>query len=147
MFKQNAFKCHIIKTKVPENSRTTVYKCGDLIDLCRGPHVRNTGQVKSIKTIANSSTLWLGKQGNHSLQRVYGVSFQDKKIMKVWEENRRKAKERDHRVIGEKQKLVSGAALFFFFFLGFSHLASSGSPRTNKKFPYAGELNAFNVQI
>ena len=107
MFKYNPFKSEIIRTKVPDNTRTTVYRCGDLIDLCRGPHVRHTGQVKSMKCINHSATQWLAKEGNDQLQRMYGVSFPDKAMMKVWEENRQKAKERDHRLIGEKQKLVS----------------------------------------
>jgi len=107
MFKYNPFKTEIIRTKVPDNTRTTVYKCGDLIDLCRGPHVRHTGQVKAMKCINHSATQWLAKEGNDQLQRLYGVSFPDKSMMKVWEENRQKARERDHRIIGEKQKLVS----------------------------------------
>ncbi|GMH54615.1 hypothetical protein TrRE_jg125, partial [Triparma retinervis] len=105
MFKYNPFKSEIIRTKVPDGTRTTVYRCGDLIDLCRGPHVRHTGQVKSMKCINHSATQWLAKEGNDQLQRMYGVSFPDKAMMKVWEENREKARERDHRIIGEKQKL------------------------------------------
>ncbi|GMI05944.1 hypothetical protein TrLO_g5627 [Triparma laevis f. longispina] len=105
MFKYNPFKIEILRTKVANNTRTTVYRCGDLIDLCRGPHVRHTGMVKSFSCTNHSATQWLAKDGNDQLQRVYGVSFPDKKMMTIWKENREKAKARDHRVIGVKQGL------------------------------------------
>ena len=101
----NPFKSKIISSKVPDGSRTTVYRCGDLIDLCRGPHLPHTGRVKAFGLTSNSATQWLGKAGNDQLQRVYGISFPDKKMLKTWEENMAKAKERDHRVIGAKQDL------------------------------------------
>lgn len=55
------------------------YRCGPLIDLCRGPHVRNTGLVKAISLVKNSSTYWEGKADKESLQRIYGISFPDNK--------------------------------------------------------------------
>ena len=83
MFKYNPFKTEILRTKVTDGTRTTVYRCGDLIDLCRGPHVRHTGMVKSFACTNHSATQWLAKDGNDQLQRVYGVSFPDKNMMKV----------------------------------------------------------------
>lgn len=47
MFKHNPYKVHIIKDKIPDGTSTTVYRCGPLIDLCRGPHVPHTGRVKA----------------------------------------------------------------------------------------------------
>eukprot|EP00591_Stephanopyxis_turris_P010322 CAMPEP_0195518760 /NCGR_PEP_ID=MMETSP0794_2-20130614/13612_1 /TAXON_ID=515487 /ORGANISM="Stephanopyxis turris, Strain CCMP 815" /LENGTH=815 /DNA_ID=CAMNT_0040647781 /DNA_START=100 /DNA_END=2547 /DNA_ORIENTATION=+ len=105
LFAGNPFKEQIISTKVPDNTRTTVYKCGDLIDLCRGPHVPHTGKVKAFAAIRHSATNWLGDTENDSLQRMYGVSFPDKKQLKAWQENQAKAKERDHRRIGIAQNL------------------------------------------
>jgi len=105
LFKYNPFKVEIISSKVPDGSRTTVYKCGDLIDLCRGPHLPHTGKVKAFACTSHSATQWLAKDGNDSLQRMYGVSFPDKKMLKVWQENMEKAKARDHRVLGVKQNL------------------------------------------
>jgi len=105
LFAYNPFKSAIISTKVPDGTRTTVYRCGDLIDLCRGPHLPHTGRVKAFGLTSNSATQWLGKAGNDQLQRVYGISFPDKKMLKVWQENQAKAKERDHRIIGQKQNL------------------------------------------
>ena len=106
LFKGNPFKEQIIQTKIPEEGRTTVYRCGDLIDLCRGPHVSHTGKVKAFAATRHSSSQWLGDTDNDSLQRMYGISFPDKKQLKVWEENQKKAKERDHRRIGVQQQLI-----------------------------------------
>lgn len=106
LFAGNPFKEQIIKTKIPDGSRTTVYKCGDLIDLCRGPHLPHTGRVKAFAATRHSATNWLGDTDNDSLQRMYGISFPDKKMLKVWQENQEKAKERDHRRIAQKQQLI-----------------------------------------
>lgn len=106
MFAGNPFKEQIISTKVPDGSRTTVYRCGDLVDLCRGPHVANTGRIKAFAATRHSATNWLGDTENDSLQRMYGISFPDKKLLKAWKENQEKAKERDHRRIAMKQNLV-----------------------------------------
>lgn len=91
LFADNPFKQEILTTKVQDGTRTTVYKCGDLIDLCRGPHVAHTGKVKAFATTRHSATNWLGDTDNDSLQRMYGISFPDKKQLKVWEENMEKA--------------------------------------------------------
>ena len=105
MFKYNPFKYQLIATKVPDGSSTTVYRCGDLIDLCRGPHVTHTGKVASFKVCRASATNWLGKVENDTLQRVYGISFPDKKLLKEWEEIQKKAEERNHRNVGPQQEL------------------------------------------
>jgi threonyl-tRNA synthetase len=87
LFADNPFKQEILTTKVADGTRTTVYKCGDLIDLCRGPHVSNTGKIKAFATTRHSATNWKGDTDNDSLQRMYGISFPDKKQLKVWKEN------------------------------------------------------------
>uniref|UniRef100_A0A8C0ENW3 threonine--tRNA ligase n=1 Tax=Bubo bubo TaxID=30461 RepID=A0A8C0ENW3_BUBBB len=107
MFKYNKFKCRILNEKV-NTPTTTVYRCGPLIDLCRGPHVRHTGKIKTIKIHKNSSTYWEGKADMESLQRIYGISFPDGKMLKEWEKFQEEAKSRDHRKIGRDQ------GLFFF---------------------------------
>ncbi|XP_054858826.1 threonine--tRNA ligase 2, cytoplasmic [Eublepharis macularius] len=104
MFKYNQFKCRILNEKV-DTPTTTVYRCGPLIDLCRGPHVRHTGKIKSLKIIKNSSTYWEGKASMETLQRIYGISFPDNKMMKEWEKFQEEAKNRDHRKIGKEQEL------------------------------------------
>eukprot|EP00535_Pseudo-nitzschia_heimii_P013128 CAMPEP_0197197968 /NCGR_PEP_ID=MMETSP1423-20130617/33131_1 /TAXON_ID=476441 /ORGANISM="Pseudo-nitzschia heimii, Strain UNC1101" /LENGTH=763 /DNA_ID=CAMNT_0042651797 /DNA_START=175 /DNA_END=2466 /DNA_ORIENTATION=+ len=106
LFKDNPFKVKILSTKVADGSRTTVYRNGDLIDLCRGPHVSHTGKVKAFAAAKHSAAYWLGDAENDSLQRLYGISFPDKKQLKVWQEMMEKAKERDHRRIANKQELI-----------------------------------------
>ena len=90
LFAGNPFKQAIITTKVPDESRTTVYRCGDLVDLCQGPHVAHTGKIKAFAATRHSATNWLGDTDNDSLQRMYGISFPDKKMLKVWKENQEK---------------------------------------------------------
>ncbi|XP_028632544.1 threonine--tRNA ligase 2, cytoplasmic [Grammomys surdaster] len=104
MFKYNKFKCRILKEKV-DTATTTVYRCGPLIDLCKGPHVRHTGKIKAIKIFKNSSTYWEGNPEMETLQRIYGISFPDSKMMKDWEKFQEEAKNRDHRKIGKEQEL------------------------------------------
>ncbi|XP_049785743.1 threonine--tRNA ligase 1, cytoplasmic isoform X1 [Schistocerca cancellata] len=114
MFEYNPFKVRILKEKV-QTPTTTVYRCGPLIDLCRGPHVRHTGKVKAFKVTKNSATYWEGNCEAESLQRVYGISFPDSKQLKEWEKLQEEAAKRDHRKIGREQEL-------FFF-----HELSAGS--------------------
>ncbi|MBN3314124.1 SYTC2 ligase, partial [Atractosteus spatula] len=104
MFKYNKFKCRILNEKV-NTPTTTVYRCGPLIDLCRGPHVRHTGKIKALKIYKNSSTYWEGRADMETLQRIYGISFPDSKMMKEWERFQEEAKSRDHRKIGKDQEL------------------------------------------
>ncbi|KAJ8263018.1 hypothetical protein COCON_G00154750 [Conger conger] len=104
MFKYNKFKCRILNEKV-KTPTTTVYRCGPLIDLCRGPHVRHTGKIKALKVHKNSSTYWEGKADMESLQRIYGISFPDPKMLKEWEKFQEEAKNRDHRKLGREQDL------------------------------------------
>uniref|UniRef100_A0A8C7ZWI1 threonine--tRNA ligase n=1 Tax=Oryzias sinensis TaxID=183150 RepID=A0A8C7ZWI1_9TELE len=104
MFKYNKFKCRILNEKV-STPTTTVYRCGPLIDLCRGPHVRHTGKIKAMKIYKNSSTYWEGRSDMETLQRIYGISFPDSKMLKEWERFQEEAKTRDHRKIGKDQEL------------------------------------------
>merc|ERR1711936_459982 len=104
MFKYNEFKLRILNEKVKTDS-TTVYRCGPLIDLCRGPHVRHTGKVKAFSVTKNSATYWEGNAEAESLQRIYGISFPDSKQMKEWKHFQEEAAKRDHRKIGVQQDL------------------------------------------
>jgi len=115
LFADNPFKVSIISTKIPDGGSTTAYRCGPLIDLCMGPHVPDTGRIKAFEILNHSAAYWLGQQTNDTLQRVYGVSFPDKKLMKQHLERLEEAKKRDHRVLADKYDL-------FFF-----HTLSPGS--------------------
>ncbi|XP_020600862.1 threonine--tRNA ligase, cytoplasmic-like [Orbicella faveolata] len=104
MFKYNEFKCRIIREKV-KTPTTTVYKCGPLIDLCRGPHVRHTGKIKAMQVTKNSATYWEGNCEAESLQRLYGISFPNDKQMKEWKKFQEEAAKRDHRKLGRDHEL------------------------------------------
>ncbi|CAH3193095.1 unnamed protein product [Porites evermanni] len=112
MFKYNEFKCRIIRQKINTPS-TTVYRCGPLIDLCRGPHVRHTGKIKAMQVTKNSATYWEGNCEAESLQRLYGISFPNEKqvnylnlqAMKEWKKFQEEAAKRDHRKLGRDHEL------------------------------------------
>ncbi|KAL6839149.1 hypothetical protein ACP4OV_031040 [Aristida adscensionis] len=114
MFAENKFKVEIIN-ELPEDKTITVYRCGPLVDLCRGPHIPNTSFVKAFSCLKASSSYWRGKADRESLQRVYGISFPDSKRLKEYKHYLEEAKKRDHRVLGQTQEL-------FFF-----HQLSPGS--------------------
>jgi len=105
MFAYNKYKVHFIKTKVPDGTTTTVYRCGPLIDLCLGPHIPHTGKIKSMAILKNSSCYFLGDKDNDTLQRVYGISFPDPKQMTEYKHFLEEAAKRDHRRIGKDQEL------------------------------------------
>lgn len=105
MFSYNKYKQHIIRDKIPDGTSTTVYRNGPLIDLCRGPHVPNTGRIETFAIMKNSASYFLGNKDNDSLQRIYGVSFPDKKQMAEHKKFLEEAAKRDHRKIGRDQEL------------------------------------------
>lgn len=104
MFKTNPYKQHVINEKVTTPT-TTVYRNGPLIDLCRGPHVPNTGKIETFAIMKNSASYFLGDPKRDSLQRIYGVSFPDKKQMAEHKKFLEEAAKRDHRKIGRDQEL------------------------------------------
>ena len=67
LFGGNPFKVSLIRSKIPDGGRVTAYRCGNLVDLCTGPHIPSTKIIKAFKVIKNSSAYWLGKAGNDSL--------------------------------------------------------------------------------
>ncbi|KAL3916740.1 MAG: hypothetical protein SGPRY_006691 [Prymnesium sp.] len=106
LFKDNPFKQAIISSKLPDGAMTTVYRSGKFVDLCRGPHLPNTSRVKAFAVTKTSGSQWLGKQGNDELQRVYGITFPDKKELAEWKALQEEAAKRDHRKIGVDQQLL-----------------------------------------
>ncbi|KAI0037080.1 tars protein [Vararia minispora EC-137] len=105
MFGYNQYKRYLIETKVPDGESTTVYRCGPMIDLCVGPHIPNTGKIKAFMVTKNSSSYFLGDAKNDTLQRIYGISFPDKKQMTEYKAFLEEAAKRDHRKIGREQEL------------------------------------------
>ncbi|KAG6413941.1 hypothetical protein SASPL_126656 [Salvia splendens] len=104
MFSDNPFKVEIIKD-LPEDKTITVYRCGPLVDLCRGPHIPNTAFVKAFSCLKASSAYWRGNKDRESLQRVYGISFPDQKRLKEYKAMLEEAKKYDHRELTKKQEL------------------------------------------
>lgn len=105
MFAYNKYKQHIIKDKIKDGELTTVYRNGPLIDLCRGPHVPHTGKIEAFAIMKNSASYFLGNKDNDSLQRIYGISFPDKKQLAEHKKFLEEAAKRDHRKIGREQEL------------------------------------------
>lgn len=105
MFGYSKYKMHYIEKFVPDGTSSTVYRNGDLVDLCQGPHIQNTRKIEAFKIMKNSSAYFLGDQANDSLQRIHGVAFPSKQQLKDWEHFLEEAKKRDHQLIGKQQKL------------------------------------------
>ncbi|XP_022934655.1 threonine--tRNA ligase, mitochondrial 1-like isoform X3 [Cucurbita moschata] len=104
IFSDNKFKVEIIND-LPEDKTITVYRCGPLVDLCRGPHIPNTSFVKAFACLKASSAYWRGSKDRESLQRVYGISYPDKNRLKEYINMLEEAKKYDHRLLGTKQEL------------------------------------------
>eukprot|EP00375_Theileria_parva_P003792 XP_766478.1 threonyl-tRNA synthetase [Theileria parva strain Muguga] len=107
LMKYNPFKVQLIKNKVPDGENTVCYRCGDFVDLCRGPHIPTTSMVRanSFDVTKISSSYWLSNAKSDTLQRVYGISFPEKEQLKMYKHRIEEAKQRDHRTIGTDLKL------------------------------------------
>ncbi len=101
MFKDDPYKEDLI-SRMDENETTiTCYSQGDFTDLCRGPHVDNTKELKNFKLLKVSGAYWKGDAKNKMLQRIYGVVFDNPEDLEVYLKELEEAKERDHRKIGK----------------------------------------------
>ena len=107
LFKDNPYKLDMVKELAEQGEKLTAYKQGDFIDLCRGPHIDNTGMIKAIKLTKVAGAYWKGDAKKKQLQRIYGISFPDKKQMEEYTKMLAEAEKRDHIVIGEKLGLFS----------------------------------------
>jgi len=86
---------------------TSIYKEGDFVDLCSGPHLPSTGFVKHFKLLTISGAYWKGNENNPMLQRIYGVSFPKKSQLDEFLFKLEEAKKRDHRRLGRELDLFS----------------------------------------
>ncbi|MBN1561463.1 threonine--tRNA ligase [candidate division KSB1 bacterium] len=84
-----------------------IYREGDFIDLCRGPHLPSTGYVKHFKLLTIAGAYWLGDEKNPMLQRLYGISFPKKSQLDEFVNRLEEAKKRDHRRLGRELDLFS----------------------------------------
>ncbi|XP_025941562.1 threonine--tRNA ligase, mitochondrial [Apteryx rowi] len=114
LFKHNRFVLSRIEEEATAET-ATVYRCGTLVDLCRGPHIPHTGLIRALRLLTSSAAFWRGDPARESLQRIAGVAFPSAELLAEWEQAQEAAVSRDHRRIGRDQEL-------FFF-----HKLSPGS--------------------
>jgi threonyl-tRNA synthetase len=94
------YKVEIIK-EIPQDQIISLYKQGDFIDLCRGPHVPSTSKLKAFKLMKIAGAYWRGDSNNEMLQRIYGTAWNTKADLKLYLERLAEAEKRDHRKIGK----------------------------------------------
>ena len=83
----------------------TIYRQGEYVDLCRGPHVPSTGRIQIFHLLNVAGAYWRGNSDNAMMQRIYGTAWFDKKDLKNYLQMREEAKERDHRKLGKELDL------------------------------------------
>ncbi|MBN44908.1 MULTISPECIES: threonine--tRNA ligase [unclassified Methylophaga] len=98
------YKAQIIED-IPKDEVLSVYRQGEFMDLCRGPHVPNTGKLKAFKLMKLAGAYWRGKSENEMLQRIYGTAWSDKKDLKAYLHRLEEAEKRDHRKLAKSLDL------------------------------------------
>ena len=90
-----------------EGNKVCIYKQGNFVDLCKGPHLKFSSEVKAFKLLSTAGAYWRGKSENKMLQRIYGTAFENKKDLERYIKNLEEAKKRDHRRLGKELDLFS----------------------------------------
>ena len=98
------YKAQIIES-IPADEELSLYRQGEFIDLCRGPHVPSTGKLGAFKLTRLAGAYWRGDSRNEMLQRIYGTAWPDRKALKQHLQRLEEAEKRDHRKLGRKQDL------------------------------------------
>ncbi|WBA80358.1 threonine--tRNA ligase [Endozoicomonas sp. GU-1] len=98
------YKVEIIND-LPASEEISVYRQGEWMDLCRGPHVPSTGKLKAFKLMRVAGAYWRGDANNEMLTRVYGTAWEDKKALKAYLHRLEEAEKRDHRKLAKKLDL------------------------------------------
>ena len=113
LFKNQEFKQELINTadstEGVDDNHVSVYSNKDFIDLCRGPHLPNTGYIKHFKLTRIGGAYWRGDENNPQLQRIYGTSWFTKDDLQQYLSRRVEAEKRDHRKIGKELELFTSA--------------------------------------
>ncbi|MDA8364287.1 MAG: threonine--tRNA ligase [Gammaproteobacteria bacterium] len=94
------YKAEIIES-IPEGEEISLYRQGEFIDLCRGPHVPSTGKLGAFRLMKVAGAYWRGDSRNEMLQRIYGTAWGDKKALDAYLHRLEEAEKRDHRKIGK----------------------------------------------
>jgi len=98
------YKAEIIES-IPADQTLSLYRQGDFIDLCRGPHVPSTGKIPSVKVMKVAGAYWRGNSKNAMLQRIYGTAWANKKDLQAYLTMLEEAEKRDHRKLGRQLDL------------------------------------------
>ncbi|EDM83647.1 MULTISPECIES: threonine--tRNA ligase [unclassified Limnobacter] len=98
------YKAEIIAS-IPSNENISLYREGKFIDLCRGPHVPNTGKLKHFKLMKVAGAYWRGNSNNEMLQRIYGTAWTKKEDLAAYLHRLEEAEKRDHRKLGKQLDL------------------------------------------
>jgi len=104
--KDEPYKVELIRD-LPEDVAISFYKQGDFVDLCAGPHMESTGQIKAIKLMSVAGAYWRGDEKKKMLQRIYGTSFPSQEELDAYVARLEEAKLRDHRKIGKEMDLFA----------------------------------------
>ena len=104
--KGETYKVEIIRG-IPEGEEISLFQHGDFVDLCAGPHVARTGEIKAFKVLSFAGAYWRGDEHNQQLQRVYGTAFTSKEELAAHLARLEEAKRRDHRLLGKQLDLFS----------------------------------------
>lgn len=104
---------------MPEDAIISFYKQGEFTDLCAGPHVAKTGNIKAVKLLTSSGAYWRGNEKNKMLQRIYGISYPKASQLEEYLNMLEEAKKRDHKKLGKELELfmITGEGPGFPFFL------------------------------
>jgi threonyl-tRNA synthetase len=105
LFGENKFKIEIIDDKIGQEDGSTVYKQGEFVDLCKGPHVEFTSQLRWFKLTSSSQAYWRGDSKRESLTRIYGMCYATKEGLREREKQIQEAAKRDHKKIGREMEL------------------------------------------
>jgi threonyl-tRNA synthetase len=97
----------ILIQDLPEDAVISLYRQGDYVDLCAGPHVASTGKVKAFKLLTVAGAYWRGDEHNKMLQRIYGTAFEKQEALDEYIHMREEAEKRDHRKLGKELDLFS----------------------------------------
>ena len=94
---------------IPEGEEISFYQNGDFVDLCAGPHMMRTGNIKAFKLLRVAAAYYRGNEKNPQLQRIYGTAFKNKTQLSEWLDAQEEARKRDHRKIGREMQLFTFA--------------------------------------
>ena len=105
LFGENKFKMEIMDDKIGQEVGSTAYRQGEFVDLCRGPHVEFTSQIRWFKLTSSSQAYWRADSKRESLTRIYGMCYATKDGLKNREKQIQEAAKRDHKKIGKEMEL------------------------------------------